>query len=224
MQIKNLNKRIVLYILIISIIWVIAIVIFLKIAQVHYHPILKQETIGTGYDLKTEPLYSGDSVTQSFTSSYDALNSVAIAMSYEDTISPSTTLLVEVFRNDVLLVNQPLIIHAFPKGTFVKLQLNSTECLNDSFKVVITNTSATTDSDAVFSVMKTLVDVENLEPYTQNGIVQNGFILFQTTYETGHNYYELFTYLIWIVITSLITTAFAKHLILRMGPEHLPDC
>lgn len=224
MRIKNLNIKFVLFFLIVCIIWVMAFVIFLKITQINFHPTIKQETIGTGYDLKTELLYSGDSVTQSFTSSYDVLKSVSIAMSYEDTISSSTTLLVEVFRNDVLLVNQPLIIHAFPKGTFVELQLNSTECLNDIFKVVITNTSATTDSDAVFSVMKTLVDVENLEPYTQNGIAQNGFILFQTTYETGHNYYELFTYFVWIVITSLITTAFAKHLILRMGPEHLPDC
>lgn len=203
---NNKQKKLALYITHI-LIWLLAIVFAVFVFIKTYEPNVIQETFGTGHDVRTEVLMAGDSVSQTFTSSYDKLKEISVALSYQDTLTESATALIEIYRNDLLIVEQTLTIQAIPNQTLIPLKTNGTDSLNDEFTVVITNTSDVTLENAKFAVMKSIMKADNAEIYKQNNITQTGNILVRTTYETLGNLYKSFSYVICVFFGAIVLSS-----------------
>lgn len=203
---NNKQNKVALYITH-TLIWLLAIAFAVFIFRKTYEPNVMQETFGTGHDVRTEVLMAGDSVSQTFTSSYDKLKEISVALSYQDTLPESATALIEIYRNDLLIVEQTLTIQAIPNQTLIPLKTNGTDSLNDEFTVVITNTSGETLENAKFAVMKSIMKAENAEVYKQNNITQTGNILVRTTYEILGSLYKPFCYAMCVIFGAIVLSS-----------------
>lgn len=191
-----------------SIVWVLGILIIARIFAVPAQPFTAESAIEDLYQEHTPALYAGDVFSQTFLLSCGTLESIAVAFSYEQTSAEDSSLSIQLYRNDALMVEQPLPLSACPNGEFLPLGFGKQDFSGDTLTVVVTNTSA--DPEAAFSLLATTdpARYQNYtEGYTVNGTEQTGSIFCRfryLDYLTDHIIYQKLTKMFLVLLVTLL--------------------
>lgn len=186
-------------------IWFTAVCAAVFVFRQKVTPLYTQEQLNSVHPLSTPALKPGDSVSQSFTPTYDHLCRAGVALSYRSDIPADTSVLIQIWSEEELLVEQPLTIAAIPSDTFCPLNFDLADCQEKTVTIRVENTSRGSD-DAAFSLLSTDKDFltpDNSAPYLLNGAAQNARLLFTASYLTGYSWYHALTYCFWIFLTAL---------------------
>lgn len=188
------------------ILWLLAVCAMIFIFHKKLSPLYSEETSNATHFITTPDLLSGDVLTQTFISTYDRLNTIDIAFSYEDDISQDTMVQIRILHGEEVIVKQDLSVRACPNNSFLSLRTDVSGCQGEIFTVHVENISPTPDHTA-FALMATdkeYLYLANTSDYALNGIAEPARILCQFTYQTGYSYYPAATYVFWILLTTLI--------------------
>lgn len=191
-----------------SVIWgsfVICLLISLCTLYYKTEPQSYQETVNASTYLHTEPLHKGDSVEQTFRSTYKGLSAIECAVSYDEKMTEQGTVLFEVFDEQrELIVSQELQLADCPNESFLKISIPKQKEIGKAFTIKITNTST---EDIEFSALYTESPyrlLDNLDQYHFNDVEQHGQLISRYTYLTGYNLYPAITWVIWIMLAWVI--------------------
>ena len=169
-------------------------------------PVSEEAVIDDRYVEHTPLLYPGDTFSQTFRLSRDALESIAIAFSYDMTPDEKSQLLIQIYQDDTLLVEQPLPLSACPDGEFLNLNPCSKDFTDSALTISVTNISE--DTETAFALLAT-TDSARYNAYTDsyqvNGEPQNGSIFFRFRYLTYRTDYDLYRKLTAMFLAFLVT-------------------
>lgn len=149
-----------------------------------------------------------DTFRQTFEINMDNLERVTLAFDYDDAVRDTGTLTVRFYRDDVVIMEQPLPFFACPQATFLGFELSSFE--GDNLTVEVQNTSE--NADCVLFIL----DTSNFYKYLNyskgyqinGGATVDGSILCEFQYRTGYDYYKGLTYAFYVFIAAVILTRF----------------
>lgn len=196
-------------------IWFAAVCAMVFVFRQKVTPLYTQEQLNSVHPLATPELKPGDSVSQSFHATYDHLCRAGVALSYRSDIPVDTSALIQIWSEEVLLVEQPLTITAIPNDTFCPLHFDLTDCQGKTVTIRVENTSSGSE-DAAFSLLTTDKDFltpDNAAHYLLNGAEQNARLLFTASYLTDYSWYHALTYCFWIFLTALAASCGFSRLI-----------
>lgn len=200
-----LNIRKKPYIILIGSLWMISIVTMQSLFKAKTEDIYQTQSINAA-DRETTPLlHPQDTVQQTFVLGDNHLSNIKLAFHYDADMLSNTTLMLQVFHEDTLVVEQPLPLQACPLDEFLTLQTSLDGCKGEHLTIRITNTSS--DSDAVFSVLSTTryyTYKDYTEEYFHNDDSQIGSMLCSFEYMVGHNYYPAVTSVFYVAIVTII--------------------
>lgn len=189
-------------------IWMLAVCMIAFVFYKKTTPIYTQEALNSALPLKTPALACGESVSQSFRSSYNYLYSVGVAVSYQDDMPEETSLLVQILAGEELIVEQNLSVRYFPNSGFCTFLTDLRDCQGKVITIRIKNTSQGSEN-AVFSLLatdKSYLYTDNSDNYLLNNDEQTARLLFVSSYVTGYSYYRALTYAFWIFLSALIVS------------------
>lgn len=179
------------------IVWILGTFIIARIFVMPDQPFLADTAIDDCYVEYTPALCAGDVFSQTFRLSYEELESIAIAFAYEQAPTENSSVLIQLYRNDILLAEQPLPLSACPNGEFLNLGFGAKDFTDATLTVTVTNTSE--DSETAFSLLTTTDSARYLDytdGYTFNGIEQTGSIFCRfcySAYRTDYDFYQKLT-------------------------------
>ncbi|MCH5343094.1 MAG: hypothetical protein J1E64_03570 [Acetatifactor sp.] len=203
------------------IIWLLAVCMMIFVLNRKLAPVYTDETLNAAHFITTPELLPGDAVTQSFTSSYDKLTNVDVALCYDADISENAAALIQVLREDTVIVQQPLSVRSCPNSSFLSLSVKTSDCLGDHFTIRVENISDPSDNTS-FTLMATdkeYLYLDNTSNYEWNGLSSSSRILCRFTYQTGYSYYPALTYAFWVFLAALIVTGLLSRLWDRLLPH-----
>lgn len=183
-------------------------------------PLYTEDSLNSVQPIKTSELKPGESISQSFRSSYDHLYSVGVAISYQNDIPEDTAVLFQVLSEEKLIIEQPLSIWYVPDSGFFTLEADLQNCQNETITIRVENVSPQGSDDAVFSLLATDKEYlysDNSENYLFNDEPQEGRLLFTVSYLTGYSYYHALTYAFWIFLTALIGSSLLSKLFSKLS-------
>lgn len=204
------------------VIWLLAVCMMVFVLIRKMTPIYSDETLNAAHFITTPELLPGDTVTQTFTSSYDKLTNVDIALCYADDISENATVLLQVLKEDTVIVQQALSVRACPNNSFLSLSVKASDCLGDLFTIRVENISDSSDNTS-FTLMATdkeYLYLDNTSDYEWNGLAAPSRILCRFTYQTGYSYYQALTYAFWVFLAALILTGLLSRLWGQLPPHN----
>lgn len=204
---KSSSKKILIRLFI----WLTAACLMLLVFFTSLSPISEEVYFTTNSYQETVSLRPGDYIEQSFLASTDRMTEIAIALSYDETIPDSTTLLLKVLSGGQTIVEQPLKVKACVNQTFLPVAADIRDCQGKTITIHVENTSAPSDpgSFALLSSDKEYLYPDSMENYTYNGVTAQGRLLCKMTYVTGYTWYRALTYAFWIFLTALVLTRLA---------------
>lgn len=140
----------------------------------------------------TWQLGPGDVLEQTFFLQKDNLESVAIAICYEDSARDTGRLTVRFFHEGSLAVEQPLLLAACPEGTFMEFWLGLEKCQGDELRIQIVNDCD--GKEGVFSILST-ADIAKYQEYSEGYLFNgkkaaDGSILCSLRFRMGYQFYE----------------------------------
>lgn len=188
------------------IVWILGIFIIARIFVTPDQPFPAEAAIDDRYVEYTPALSAGDVFSQTFRLSYDELESIAIAFAYEQPPAQDSSVLIQLYRNDALLVEQPLPLSACPNGEFLPLGFGAMAFNDDTLTVTVTNASE--NSESAFSLLATTDTARYLDytdGYTLNGAEQDGSIFCRFRYSDYRTDYDLYQKLTKMFLTLLAT-------------------
>lgn len=179
------------------IVWILGLVVITWIFAAPTQPFLAEMAIDDRYIEHTPTLYAGDTFSQTFRLSCEGLESIAIAFAYEQTPTENSKILIQLYRDNILLVEQPLPLSACPNGDFLNLRFDTNNFADTALTVTVTNTSE--DSETAFSLLATTDSARYLDytdGYTLNGTEQASSIFCRfrhIAYRTDYDFYQKLT-------------------------------
>lgn len=192
------------------ILWIAAIALSVIVIMNNRTPVLVQESLTAwGYSL-SDPLYPGDVIEETFTPSAGWVESVELALTYDETVPDEDTLvLVEVLQGDEVLMQQELAVWVYGNCSFLELQVGKEVRTDSELTIRVTNAS-TAGEQCAFSMMT--VDyqdnyLDNVSDYVQDGQTVAARLYSRYNYRTGYDYYKALTYAFWILAAALLITA-----------------
>lgn len=203
-----------LFICIQCVIWISAVCMMTFVFYKKTVPIYTQEYLNSVLPLNTPELNPGESVSQSFRSSFDHLYSVAVAISYHDNIPEDASVLIQILSGEELIVEQTLNIRYCPNSAFCTLITDLQDCQGKTITIHVANTSQSSEN-AVFSLLatdKSYLYLDNADNYLLNDEEQNARLLFTSSYITDYSYYSALTYSFWVFLAALIASGLASRL------------
>ena len=193
------------YLIFITILWIIALFVMNSLFTDKSENIYQTVSINASDNEMTPLLYPYDTIAQTFVLSENSLSSIEGAFSYDAAMLKDTTLSVQIFHDDTLIVDQPLPLMACPSDTFLSFYTPLIDCKGDNLTVCITNTSS--DQNAAFTLLSTTrfyTYQDYTKKYFYNDEPQSGSILCRFNYITGKNYYPGATHAFFVFIFTLI--------------------
>lgn len=191
-----------------GLIWILGIYMMARIFSVPGRPVSAEAVIDDRYMEHTPPLYPGDTFSQSFHFSCGTLESIAIAFSYSTEPDEESRLLIQIYRNEELLIEQPLPLSACPNESFLDLNPGAEDFSDSVLTLKVTNISE--DPESVFSLAAT-TDSARYSAYTEhyeiNGSPQSGSIFCRfrySTYRTDYDLYQKITAMFLTFLAALI--------------------
>lgn len=166
--------------------------------------VYRTESINAADNETTVCLYPQDTIRQTFVLSGDNLSSVKLAFHYDIDIVQKTSLTIQIFHEETLIVEQPLPLQACPLDTFLTFQTPLADW-GGNLTICITNTSA--EPDAVFSVLSTTryYTYKNYTTgYFHNDEPQNGSIICSFDYIVKQDYYQAATSVFYVAIVTIM--------------------
>lgn len=167
-------------------------------------PFTAETAIEDRYQEHTPDLYAGDVFSQTFRLSCGTLESIAIVFSYDQTPTEDSRLLIRLYRNDDLLIEQPLALSACPNGGYLSLSCGGQEFDGDALTVTVSNLSG--DAAPPFSLLATTDSVryaDYTDGYTFNGEERDGSIFFRFSYPVYRTEYDFYQKLTKMFLTFL---------------------
>lgn len=207
------------------IIWLLAACSMIFVFYKKLTPIYADETLSASNYITTEELKPGDFVIQTFTSTYNHLENVDIALSYADTIADDTAVLFQVYHGTELIIEQPLAVKSCPNVSFLTLYTNVSDCKGDTFTIRVENISENDDNTS-FSLMATdkeYLYLDNTSNYQFDDQPETARIFCRFTYQTGWTYYPALTYAFWVFLVSLIVTGIVPGLYSKLLQNNNPS-
>lgn len=192
------------------ILWFLAVCAMLFVFFKKLTPSYSQETLHAVNFITTPDLYSEDVISQTFTSTYDNLSSIDIALSYEDNISQNACVRIQLLHGEDIIMEQDLAVRACPNQSFLSLQTNVSDCQDEEFIIRVENISPAVDHTA-FALMATNKEylyLTNTSDCVLNGISDPLRMICRFTYQTGYIYFPALTYVFWILIATLILSKY----------------
>ena len=191
----------------------------------HYlEPVTVQETLNAADTTDTPPLLPGDCIKQSFRASKDSLLGVEIAFSYNESLSDSVQAIVQLFRGDELIMEQPLTLIFNSNDSFLYFDVKAKDCLGETFTISVQNITETagaslnpsTKDACAFSLMATdkeLLYLDNMDDYQINSTSYSERLLCRFTYQDGYSFYFGLSVAFIIFLLALLASSFiGKHL------------
>ncbi len=188
------------------VLWVLAVIVGILTVMIKRVPLYEEESQTAMTSIVSKDLMPGDVVEQKITPTYDYLESVSVAIDYdEDTDVEQTRVLVEILQGDEVLQSQELAVWVFGRLTFLGFYVGTEINPQEEIVVRITNTSEL--EDASFAMMATDLEylyLDNTENFTHNGEPQKGRLFTQVSYRKGYDYYPALTYVFWVLGITLL--------------------
>lgn len=190
------------------IIWVLCICSIIIIFYKKATPIYTEETLSSSYFTTTPLLAPGDVVTQEFVSTWNKLESVDIAFSYDENVTQDAMAFIQILRGSDVIAEQGIAVTACPNCGFLTFTVNEADCERDIFTIRVVNMSELSENTS-FSLMSTdkeYLFLDNTSAYQFNGSKSSDRILCRFTYQTGFNYYAAMTFSFWVILIALVMT------------------
>ena len=160
----------------------------------------------------TQEIRSGDLVEQIFTTSHDNLQSVSVAISYDESSAEKGQMLVEVVDEEGhSYMQQQIAVRYCPKDGFLSYTIP--EQVKAGQKLILRISNISGDEDSAFSVLCTHVlyrDLRNVSEYRFNGEEQKGKILSEYTYIIGYRYHSAIAPSVWVIMIGFVVFEFIK--------------
>ena len=202
---KNSASKLCL-IIVKGLVWILGIYMMTRIFSVPAQPVSAETVIDDRYMEHTPPLYPGDTFSQSFHFSCDTLESIAIAFSYNMEPDEASQLLIQIYKDEVMLIEQPLPLSACPNENFLNLNPGTQDFSDSVLTLKVTNISE--DPESIFSLVAT-TDSARYSNYTDhyeiNGSSQTGSIFCRFRYFTYRTDYDLYQKITAMFLTFLAT-------------------
>lgn len=159
---------------------------------------------------ETTSLCPQDILSQTFLLDTEGLESVSIAIDYDEALREQGSLKVSCFCDDELIMEQPLPFMACPPKVFLEFSLKLKERTSDDLTILIENTSA--NKNCVFSVLST-PDFYKYSNYSEGYRInesdaQDRSILCRFKYKSGHHYYKGLTGAFYVFLAAIILSHF----------------
>ena len=122
-------------------------------------------------------------IEQTFIPTDDRIESIAVALSYEDN-DITGSVLIQVLDGEKEIASQPLVLAAFTKDVFLPIQVGIEDAKDKQLTVRITNTSENGENICV--------------PITEDSI------FLQVKYFSGYYIYTALCYSLWIIIVCIV--------------------
>ena len=200
-----------------GIIWILGICGIARIFFVPSQPVSAETVIDDRYMEHTPTLHPGDTFSQSFHFSCDTLESIAIAFSYNMEPDEASQLLIQIYKDEVLLIEQPLPLSACPNENFLNLNPGTQDFSDSVLTLKVTNISE--DPESIFSLVAT-TDSARYSNYTDhyeiNGNTQAGSIFCRFryfTYRTDHDLYQKITAMFLTFLATLILSGAVSRIV-----------
>lgn len=198
------------------IIWIAGIFVIVKIYNTPSQPISVNSVIDDRYQEFTPLLYPGDVFSQTFRLPWDSLEEIAIAFSHESGQPENVQVFIQIYRDNALLIEQPLPLSACPDGDFINLNPGAEDWRSAPLTLRITNTSES--AEAAFSLLATTDSTRYqryTDGYTVNGSTQQGSIFCRfhyRTFLTDSDFYRKLTGMFLAFLTTLVLSGLIARL------------
>lgn len=198
-----------------AVIWTAGVILAILVYFRFLVPIEEYESMDAAEVTMSKVLGPGDVLSQSFQSVRNTIDGFEVAFGYEGTEDFDGDVLIRIFRNEELVLEQPLKVGSCPNQGFLHLDVPITHCMGDNFTLQFENGSQGEASvENTFFLMAASSEEplsETVSCYDINGEMQDIYLLFRYEYPAGYTYYPAISAAFLVLMAALALSAAVYH-------------
>lgn len=160
-------------------------------------PVYEHITLNVIGAQDTPVLMPGDCLTQDMYISYDNIEKISIAFSYQEGIAEETEALIELIAEGETVMSQSLYVNACANQSFVDFEVNLDKCEGKTITISVSNVTSEAVPGGEFALMSTdkeYLFLDEVSTYRINGGETDSCIFCRAVCLQGYEYYKALTW------------------------------